>query len=628
MNLLFPLGMAALGALAPLIVLYLLKRKREDTPIPAAFLWAVALEDLRASSLFQRLRTPLLLFLQALAVILFALAAAGASLDLDLGGEPRHVVVLLDRSRSMQATDGDPDSEGDPVTRFEAAKELVSDAIEGLRHGDEMMIIAFDATSEIVSSFTPDQDRLLERLETLEARDTPTHARQAFEMAVSFAQASVGFRTEVIVVSDGRVAEELGAIPFPVTYAKVGSSGANQGIASTHLAAELGAPGQLFVRVVNASSEAVTRTVVLSRGGQVMDARTADLPRNGDLTVFFEVPEPEGDAPEVLTVGLDGSDVLPADDKVELISRPVVPRSGLIVQNEPSLYLDPDKIEELHPGLALTPLSPTEAEELLSTGQIRVDFILYDGVAPGVLPDVAAQLYVGCLPPSSGLKAMGKLDYPIIIDWERTHPATNRLSFDDVVVLEGIKLSGHERSAALVESTGGPLVLLTPVPGREVVVVAFSPEKSNLPLKLAWPLFLANTLDFLLSGVEREGEEALVSVGTPFEITGEGDLKVRTPSGSDEVALADDRGRARFADTYRSGVYQLSNETGRSEPRAVALQDGTEIAIAPAEDLRLGTDAVKSNPAALSRNVLLRDPLLILALALLVLEWAVWCGRR
>ena len=78
------------------------------------------------------------------------------------------------------------------------------------------------------------------------------------------------------------------------------------------------------------------------------------------------------------------------------------------------------------------------------------DFVLYDGVAPTTLADVAAQLYVNCLPPSSGLTNTGTLDYPIIIDWERTHPATSRLSFDDVVVLEALKLSGAERSAALV----------------------------------------------------------------------------------------------------------------------------------------------------------------------------------
>ena len=46
MSLLFPLGMAALGALVPLVVLYILKQRREEYRVPANFLWAQALEDL------------------------------------------------------------------------------------------------------------------------------------------------------------------------------------------------------------------------------------------------------------------------------------------------------------------------------------------------------------------------------------------------------------------------------------------------------------------------------------------------------------------------------------------------------------------------------------------------------
>ena len=132
MSFLFPLGMAALAMLVPLVVLYLLKQKREEHRIPASFLWQHALEDLRASSLFQRLRTPLLFFLQAAAVILFGLAAAGASLDSDAGDAPRRVILVVDRSRSMQAADEDD------RTRMEVAKELCRDAVDGLRGSDEL----------------------------------------------------------------------------------------------------------------------------------------------------------------------------------------------------------------------------------------------------------------------------------------------------------------------------------------------------------------------------------------------------------------------------------------------------------------------------------------------------------
>jgi hypothetical protein len=208
------------------------------------------------------------------------------------------------------------------------------------------------------------------------------------------------------------------------------------------------------------------------------------------------------------------------------------------------------------------------------------------------------------------------------------HPTTVRCLFDDVQVLEAMRLTGTERSRTLVDSTGGPLVLLTPVPGREVVLVAFPPSQSNLPLKLAWPLFMANTMDFLLSGVERAGEEAVSATGVPIVLADSGDLLVTAPDGKETRVAADATGRAQFVGTVRSGVYQVTPGGGRSAPYSAALLDPAEIRIAPRETLVLGELPVRAATTSISRHVLLRDPLLLLALALLVLEWAVWCGRR
>lgn len=623
MNLLFPLGMAALGALVPLVVLYLLKRKRVETVVPTNFLWALALEDLRASSLFQRLRTPLLLFLQALAITLFGLAAAGASLDLDVGGAPRRIVLLVDRSRSMTATDGE-----DGRTRFEEAVELARDVVDGLSGADELMLVAFAERAEVLTTFTADSSRLEQALDDLRPYDASSRAADAFRLAVSFADASAGFRLEAVVISDGALADEVPDVPFPVKYARVGSSDANQGIAAVHVARAIGEEGQLFVRVDNGAARAASRSVSLERDGKVVDAQALAIGPGASGTVFFELPEPAGDAAEIITVRLGGeADVVAADDRVDLVLRPVVPRTGLLVSDSTSLYMDAKKVEELHPGLALTRVSSEEAVAVLAS-DTPVDLVCYDRVTPTELPPVAAQLYIDALPPDSGLASTGTQEYPIIIDWDRTHGTTTRCSFDDVVVLEAMQLSGVERSHTLVESTGGPLVLLTPVPGREVVVVAFSPEKSNLPLKLAWPLFLANTLDFLLADVQRPGEEELAPTGTPIEVRDEGKLRVETPGGSTEEVELDGEDRARFSDTHEAGVYLVTTDARDAEPRAFALLDPAEVRVAPVEELQIGGEAVVSDPGSLRQNLLLRDPLLVLALGLLVLEWAVWCGRR
>ena len=64
-----------MGAVPPLIIaLYFLKLKRIPLEVPSTYLWHRAIEDFHVNSLWQRLRTSLLLFLQLLLVMLIALA--------------------------------------------------------------------------------------------------------------------------------------------------------------------------------------------------------------------------------------------------------------------------------------------------------------------------------------------------------------------------------------------------------------------------------------------------------------------------------------------------------------------------------------------------------------------------
>ncbi len=623
MSFLFPLGMAALGMLVPLVVLYLLKQKRQEHRVPASFLWQHALLDLRASSLFQRLRTPLLFFLQAAAVALCGLAAAGASLDLDVGSVPRRIILVVDRSRSMQAQDEDE------RTRMDVARDLCRDAVDGLRGADELMLVAFDADASVLVAFTGDEDLLLGAIDDLTARDLPSRPAEALRLAGSFAKASPGFQPEVIVVSDGAVSGDLPLLSCQVTFVRVGRSGANQGIADAHLTHVPGELPQLFVRVENGSEQPASRMLVVRRDGEVAGARRLEIPIDGDAVAFFELEEPEGEMPVILDVRLDGDDVLAADDRVTLVLRPSVPRFGLLVRASPNLYLDARKLEALHPGLVMVEVTPAEALTSIEGGT-RVDLVVYDGVAPAAVPKVPAQIYVGALPPGSGLTSSGAQEFPIVIDWHRTHPVTVRCQFDDVLIEESLKLAGHERSEVLVDTTGGPLVLLTPVAGREVLVLAFDPARTNLPLELAWPLLLANSLDYLLAHVQRDDEAPLFTTGTPIRVEGAASFDVEAPSGERTTADQDAAGRPVFRDTYQAGLYVVDSEADASGGgvRAFALLSSDEIDVAPRGELVLGGDKVSASPGGIRRNLLLRDPLLLLALAVLLLEWALWCGRR
>ena len=62
----------------------------------------------------------------------------------------RAVILLVDRSASMAATDVEPD-------RLEAAKRAAGDVISNLSDDDQVMVIAFSNRAEVVTPFTLDR---------------------------------------------------------------------------------------------------------------------------------------------------------------------------------------------------------------------------------------------------------------------------------------------------------------------------------------------------------------------------------------------------------------------------------------------------------------------------------------
>src|SRR5580704_5508081 len=109
---------------AVVVALYILKLRRRAVAIPFSPLWQRILRDKEATSLFSKLKRLLSLLLQLalLALLVLALGDPRAAASLMKG---RTVIVLVDASASMQATDVAP-------TRLEAAKAEVKKIVRGL----------------------------------------------------------------------------------------------------------------------------------------------------------------------------------------------------------------------------------------------------------------------------------------------------------------------------------------------------------------------------------------------------------------------------------------------------------------------------------------------------------------
>ena len=131
-----PLALLGLLFVPAVIAMYLLKLRRDEAVVPSTLLWSRLVADVEANAPWQRLRRSLLLLLQLLLVIILALLAARPFLERP-AGLARDIVLVVDTSASMGATDVVPD-------RLTAAKAAAIEALRDLPTGGKVSVIAAD----------------------------------------------------------------------------------------------------------------------------------------------------------------------------------------------------------------------------------------------------------------------------------------------------------------------------------------------------------------------------------------------------------------------------------------------------------------------------------------------------
>jgi hypothetical protein len=159
-----PLALLGLLFVPAVIAMYLLKLRRTETVVPSTLLWQRLAADVEANAPWQKLRRSLLFLLQLLLVVVLAFLAARPFLERP-AGLARDLVVIVDTSASMAATDV-------PPNRLAAAKEAAIGALKDLPAGGKVSVIEAGRTARVAGSMsrlamltktdrvTPDDDGL------------------------------------------------------------------------------------------------------------------------------------------------------------------------------------------------------------------------------------------------------------------------------------------------------------------------------------------------------------------------------------------------------------------------------------------------------------------------------------
>ena len=610
MSFLAPFGLL-LGLLAvPLAALYFLRLRRRKVPVSSLMLWHAVRRSEQLASPFQRFKRNLLLLLQLLALLLLVLAFARPFLETE-AALARAVVLVIDTSASMGATDGAP-------TRFDQARQEAAAILEELGPGDEAMIVAAGPVTEVVAPFTRDKGALSLALDQVELTQAAASLEEGLRLALSLARTRPD--VEVVVLSDGGP-DDLSGLPAgtaEVRYLRTGSSTTNAGIVALDLRRSpvSEAERQLFVTVQNQGDKAGRGSVEVFLDAALVGVRTERLDPGAPAAMVFDLP---ANASVVVEVKLSWpGDQLPADDHAFAVVSRRAAHDVLLVGNDPLLARilsgDPRIDARQVAAGAVTP-------QLLAAA----DAVLF----AGAVPDGIDGLSYAVLGPQHGgpVSFAAPQKAPRVVGWRRTHPLVRFTQWDKLVVGASYPVTDAAGLQPVVEGDWGPLVLAGERAGGRVVQLAFDPLQSDLTLRVAWPVFVLNTVGWLTEGRGAVSAASSLPTGQPYVRVVpdvEGDPAVRGPGAA--MARLDD-GVLRVTGLDQVGVYDVAVGEAFRTRFAANLLSADESRIRPRGDLTLGSGAAVGAAVERAGRRELWRPLLLLALGVLLLEWVVYHRR-
>ncbi|HVY26576.1 MAG TPA: VWA domain-containing protein [Polyangiaceae bacterium] len=519
-------GLWLLGLLGPLLLLYVLKVRRERVTVASTWLWQAAARDLLAKSPWQRLRKRWLLLLEALGLLCLALALArptfsGTRIDAE------HIALIVDASASMLA-------EADGESRLAAAKAAAERVLSTLAPGADVLLIEAASEPRVVSPSDRDLARIRTRLRALAGLGEEGHLERAVALASEQLAQRSGNRRIVLITDEQGLAAPLPATRVPLSVVKVGKGVDNVALVRIDVgrAQEKGAQDRVEVFTEVRSFAQAPRDVFVTlkqrSSPTVLASRKLRLEPGQKAPVVLGFEAAPADAGTGLIVELSPHDALAIDD---VAYGQVPPNRKLLTISAParqSPWFERALLADPELELLGVPLS-----ELNTSGISDDALVLVSGACPSELPGAD---FVILNPPAGachGAVVGQPLEAPTVTSWDRTDPRLRFITLDGVAIAKARAIDPPSAQSQLVRSRDGALVVDVSEAGRTGTLVGFDVGESNWPLRASFVLFVRNLAE--LARAHRQSHVVgPARTGSP--------LRVRVPSALTQVTLTDPAG--------------------------------------------------------------------------------------
>jgi len=276
-----------------------------------------------------------------------------------------------------------------------------------------------------------------------------------------------------------------------------------------------------------------------------------------------------------VTARIEADDDLPADDAAYAVFAPAKSLRVLLVGRSDGFL---EAALSRFPGVLLRRVDAVDpidgARELEA-----YDLAVFDGGTPPAV-ERGNVLVFGAVPPGLPIEARGAAKAPRFVSWDRNHPLLALLSLGPVVIERALAAATGAGVKVIARSRDAPLIATWERADLRVLYVAFQPSQSDLPLRAAFPLFVANALSWFRPGV--------LGADAASRRTGE-TVEVGVPGDAREARVTDPGGRAAswpvtagvlsYTGTSRAGFHRVES-AGFSQDIAVSLCDASETDVA------------------------------------------------
>lgn len=533
-----PIALALATLAVPILGLYILKVRMRRLPVSTNLFWRQIYDEKPPRSIWQNLRHILSLLAQLAFLCMLVLAIADPYLPWQML-QARRVVLVLDNSASMQATDVSPN-------RLSVAQTFALEFVTGLRERDEVAIVVAGDSPEVIVGMTNHIPTLRRAIESVPASDNSTQLQSAIRLG----QKLVGDHPhgKVLVLTDGCSSENAEALKNPAVLQKsetkpdaknrepeaealaknatsakpaevefkiFGDKANNMGITQFQVRRSLTDPlgYEILASVLNASDQPARCRLELTLDDAPVDVVPLKLQAGelwkrsfektsieggtlvAKLTKFQEEmknsneasDQTSGDPTDKTANGTSSLNQLAIDDTAWAIL-PARSMQKVLLVSPGNLFLR--KVFEANPLVDLT-----VTDQLPETWPSDSLIVLHQTV-PETIPD--GKVFV--LDPVSDTnlwKLAGEVQDPIITQQADESPLMTHIRLDNVVVPKAAKLDFQQPVESLAGTVSGePIYAQVKRDGGKCLVLMVNLEESDLAFRTSFPILATNALNW------------------------------------------------------------------------------------------------------------------------------------